>query len=84
MSIVTMSMSDYEIERDDSMVARVCPADKAHSSGTPYGDEVLYAGWNPSLALQLQTETKQAAAMPRELATTDVASFLDKMYAYQR
>jgi len=75
MSIVTMSMSDYEIEPGDSMAAK-----------PQYDDEVLYAGWNPSLALQepTSTETSQAAAMPRELATVDVESFLSKMYAFQR
>lgn len=75
MSIVTMSMSEYGIERSGSMAE----ADKPQ-----YGDEVLYAGWNPALALQQRSETMQAAAMPRELATVDVESFLNKMYAYQR
>ena len=79
MSIVTMSMSEYEIERSDSV------AEEAGQASNPqYGDEVLYAGWNPALTLQPHTETTQAAAMPRELATVDVESFLDKMYAYQR
>lgn len=79
MSIVTMSMSEYEIKRDDSMAAEAGQADVPQ-----YGDEVLYAGWNPSLALQQHSETQQPAAMPRELATVDVESFLNKMYAYQR
>ena len=84
MSIVTMSMSEYTIEPDDSMA--VGQANLSHGDGTQYGDEVLYAGWNPSLALQqhIYTETSQIVAMPRELATADVESFLNKMYAYQR
>lgn len=75
MSIVTMNMSEYGIERSGSLAEADIPQ---------YGDEVLYAGWNPALALQQHTETTQAAAMPRELAKVDVESFLDKMYAYQR
>ncbi len=75
MSIVTMSMSDYEIERSDAV---------AEAGNPQYGDEVLYAGWNPALALQQHTGTAEPAAMPRELATVDAASFLNKMYAYQR
>ncbi len=72
MSIVTMDMSDYEIEYGDS---------KAEE----YGNEVLCAGWNPSLALQQHTYTErnQPAAMPHELAAVDVELFLKKMYAYQ-
>lgn len=72
MSIVTMNMSDYQVERDDSMKAE-------------YDDEVLCVGWNPSLALQqyAYTERNQSATMPLELAAVDVESFLKKMYAYQ-
>ena len=72
MSIVTMNMSQYEIERNDSEI-------------TEYGDEALCAGWNPALALQQHAYTtdKQTAAMPLELVTVDVESFLRKMYAYQ-
>jgi hypothetical protein len=68
-----MNMSDYEVERVDSMAEE-------------YGDEVLCAGWNPSLALQQHTYTEKdrSVAMPAELATADVESFLKKMYAYQR
>ncbi|TAN80884.1 MAG: hypothetical protein EPN14_05090 [Gallionella sp.] len=73
MSIVTMNMSDYRTERDDSMEAE-------------YDDEVLCVGWNPSLALQQHayTERGQPAAMPPELTAVDVELFLKKMYAYQR
>lgn len=73
MSIVTMNMSDYRIERDDLMEAE-------------YGNEVLCVGWNPALALQQHayTERNRPAAMPVELAAADVDLFLKKMYAYQR
>lgn len=73
MSIVTMDMSEYEIERGDSKTEE-------------YGDEVLCAGWNPSLALQQHTYTErsQTSAMPRELAAVDINIFLKKMYACQR
>ena len=73
MSIVTMNMNDYEVERDDSMAEE-------------YGDEVLCAGWNPSLALQQHTYTERShpAAMPLDLVAADVDLFLKKMYAYQR
>lgn len=73
MSIVTMNMSEYKVERDDSIEAE-------------YENEVSYAGWNPSLALQphIQTERNQPAAMPLDLVAVDVESFLKKMYAYQR
>ncbi|MDD5299948.1 MAG: hypothetical protein PHD65_05585 [Gallionella sp.] len=73
MSIVTMNMSDYEIKRDGSKMEE-------------YGDEVLCAGWNPSLALQQHTDTErsQTPAMPRELAAIDINIFLKKMYACQR
>jgi len=73
MSIVTMDMCEYEIERNDS-------------TAEAYGDEVLCAGWNPSLALQQQVyvEIKQPDAMPLELVSVDVEAFLKEMYAYQR
>ncbi|MDO8810695.1 MAG: hypothetical protein Q7J38_01520 [Gallionella sp.] len=73
MSIVTMNMNDYEVERDDLMAEE-------------YGDEVLCAGWNPSLALQqhLYTERNQPVAMPLKLVAADVDQFLKKMYACQR
>lgn len=73
MSIVTMNMSDYEIERDSSKMEE-------------YSDEVLCAGWNPSLALQQHTDTERSttSAMPRELAAVDINIFLKKMYACQR
>lgn len=73
MSIITMSMSQYEIEQDGSITEG-------------YGDEVLCAGWNPAIALQQRAyiEKEQRAAIPPELAAADIDLFLKKMYAYQR
>ncbi|MDD2914983.1 MAG: hypothetical protein PHP70_06655 [Gallionella sp.] len=72
MSIVTMDMCDYQIERNDS-------------TAEAYGDEVLCAGWNHSLALQqhVYVEIKQPDTMPLELVSADVDAFLQEMYAYQ-
>lgn len=72
MSIVTMEMCDYKIEDT--------------RSATEYDDEVLCAGWNPSLALQPQAhaEGKRRTAMTIDLASVDAEVFLKRMYAYQR
>ena len=71
---VVMNMSSYEIERD-SMEAE-------------YGEEVMYAGWNPAVPLvcqqQMVVQANRHMSMPGELATVDVESFLQKMYACQR
>jgi hypothetical protein len=70
----TMSLSSYEIEQD--------------SMEGEYGDDILYAGWNPevdmvSQQLQLEptTEQRDMSVAP----TTKVTElFLRKMYSYQR
>ena len=71
---VVMNMSSYEIERD-SMEAE-------------YGEEVMYAEWNPAVPLvcqqQMMAQTNRSVLMPVELATVDVESFLQKMYTCQR
>lgn len=69
MGVVTMNMSGYEVEREEAAEPR-------------YGEEVLSAGWVPTLAVH-QARTERAA-MPAELATVDVDEFLRKMYACQR
>jgi hypothetical protein len=68
-----MDTSEYEIEHGNSMAGE-------------YNDEVLCAGWNPSIALQHYTyaEKNWPAAMPHELASIDAELFLKEMYAYQR
>ncbi len=67
MCIVTMNMSSSEIEYDNS---------------TTYSDEVLCAGWNPTLTLQQYTENRNT--MPQDMVLLDVEAFIKKMYACQR
>lgn len=69
MGVLTMNMSGYEIERGE-----------VAESG--YDDEVLCAGWVPTLALR--ESSPESRVMPAELATMDVETFLRKMYAWQR
>lgn len=69
---IVMNMGSYEIERAEVVVGN-------------YGDEVMYAGWNPQLA---QTEVAHIAparpAFPPSLRDADIEAFLHKMYANQR
>ena len=71
---VTMDMRNYEIELD--------------TIETEYGDEILYAGWNPevdSLSQQLQmVPITEQPTMPTALATEVLELFLRKMYSCQR
>ncbi len=68
MGTVCMNMGSCEIERNEATPA--------------YGDEVLYAGWIPSLACH-QPHAEESA-LPADLARVDVDSFLHRMYAFQR
>ncbi len=69
---IVMDMSGYAVERVEAVVET-------------YDDEVMYAGWNPQLAV---AETAHIApahpAFPSFLAEADIAAFLQKMYANQR
>ena len=70
---IVMNMSSYEIERD--------------SMENEYGEEVMYAGWNPIAALACQQQLapgNKQTAMPTDLAIVDAELFLEKMYACQR
>ena len=70
----TMNMNGYEIERADV-------ADEE------YGEEVMCAGWNPQLELIYNypsIEGDKHAAFAREMANVNIASFLQKMYTFQR
>jgi hypothetical protein len=71
---VTMNMSSYEIEPDDTMKAE-------------YDEEILCSGWNPAVALACQQHTfaltDSPMNMPSSLATVDADVFLLKMYACQ-
>ena len=71
---IIMNMSSYEIERD--------------SAETEYDEEVLYAGWNPSVPLlsphQFYGATHNQEAGSICLAQENVDLFLDRIYANQR
>ncbi len=69
MGVLTMSMSGYEVERDEVGESR-------------YGDEVLCAGWVPALSVH-QAHSEQTS-MPAKLVTADIEAFLHRMYASQR
>jgi hypothetical protein len=69
MGTFSMDMGSYEVERNNAAVS--C-----------YDDEVLCAGWIPSLACY-QPHTEKSA-LPADLARVDVDAFLRKMYACQR
>jgi hypothetical protein len=71
MSILTLDMSSYEYEPNDSIAKE-------------YDDEVLYSGWVPTLALQQSQDFENKASIPESLASMEVEVFLSKMYAYQR
>jgi len=66
MGTISMDMSSYEIERGVS----------------GYGDEVLCAGWIPSLACH-QPHSEETS-LPADLARVDADAFLRKMYRCQR
>lgn len=49
-----------------------------------YGDEVLYAEWNPQLDLAgASIDADDWHVMPADLVDVDTDSFLRKMYEYQ-
>jgi len=67
MGVMMMSMSQGNIERNESVTAE-------------YDDEVLSSGWNPVVGLaQLVPEDKHRS-FPAELANVDLEVFLKKMY----
>lgn len=77
MSVLTMDMSSYEVDR---------------SKTSGYGDEVLSAGWVPALVLDAGRVTTLALHevhsehldVPATMAGMDVNAFLRKMYTSQR
>ncbi|MBI5918087.1 MAG: hypothetical protein HY849_01755 [Nitrosomonadales bacterium] len=67
MATLTMDMSSYKVER---------------AATEEYGDEVMYAGWNPVVGLACEhyrPSMERRSALPPELARVDVDSFLAKM-----
>ena len=71
MSTFTMDMTSYKV-----------PSKTIES--TEYGDEILSAGWIPSLALQQSLNFENSALIPDDLLNVDAETFLRKMYAWQR
>jgi len=69
MSVLTMDMSSYEVER-------------CETAASDYGDEVLSAGWIP--ALGLREACSEHVEMPTVPRIMDVDLFLRKMYRCQR
>lgn len=68
MSVLTMDMSSYEVER-------------CETTASGYGDEVLNAGWVPALGLrEVGAEHVEMPSVPRIM---DVDAFLRKMYRFQ-
>ena len=61
--------------------ARAAPATWL-KNGT-YGDEIMYANWNPAL-LNMSGEAREAVAspdLPEDMSTFDAAAFLNRVYA---
>lgn len=69
MSIVTMDMSSFEIERNHSIAE---------------GNEVMCAGWNPALALHHPSANSKPDLLPPDMIAVDTEAFLQRMYAYQQ
>jgi len=68
-----MSMGSKEIRRVEEIVET-------------YGDEVMYAGWNPQLvsACKHRIVQDRRNRIPPPLADADIEVFLQKMYVCQR
>lgn len=51
----------------------------------PYGEEVMYVGWNPMVVVSAMTiyqrPQEQSPRLPDDLRTVDVDAFLDRIYA---
>ncbi|MDD5613232.1 MAG: hypothetical protein PHF75_09335 [Gallionella sp.] len=69
MSIVTMSMSSYEIERDETCAAA---EEMMHSSAR-----------TPTLAMQPVAEIRRNS-LPPGMIGMEIETFLDRMYVWQR
>jgi len=70
---IVMSMSSYEID--------------IGSAEAEYADEVMYAGWNPAVALMAQLQPFESAnkltAPPTDLATVNADLFMHRVYTHQ-
>lgn len=57
-----------------------------NSLESEYGEEVMFAGWNPDVSLLMCQQSRVLAeeqSMPVDLAMEDAGLFLQKMYANQ-
>jgi hypothetical protein len=71
MSILTMDMSSYEV-------------DKIDHAASQYDAEVLCAGWIPNLALQQSPGIEHRVEKPAEPTAASINIFLNRMYSLQR
>lgn len=74
MDTVMMKMSSYNIENEAIMLEE-------------YGEELMYAGWNPQVALASQQPMAlldKHINLLASLVNVDVDAFLQKMYKNQR
>ena len=67
---IVMNMSDYAIE--------------SGSADADYSEDVMYAEWNPAVALVCEQQSIVSKSMPAGLACENVELFLQRMYACQR
>jgi hypothetical protein len=73
MNAIKMNLSSYSIENDALLAEE-------------YGDEVMYAGWNPQVAVashQPHLLNDRHVNLLAVLANLDVDTFLQKMYEFQ-
>lgn len=71
MSVFTMDMGSYEVEKNATATDE-------------YSEEVLCAGWVPTLAVQRSSDFENRASIPKSLVNVDAELFLRKMYSCQR
>jgi hypothetical protein len=74
MNSVLMDMSSPGSENESTMVEE-------------YSDEVMFAGWNPQVAVAVELSLaliEKQVALLAGLTNEDVDAFLQKMYEYQR
>ncbi len=69
------------IYMDQHKVAQAAP--RGGFSHDAYEDEILNAGWNPSVAFLFNdvVQSAQSPELPEDLSTVDVDAFLDRIYA---
>lgn len=73
MNTIVMNMDGFGIEHEAPVMEE-------------YGEEVMFAGWNPQLTLASESAVVQInkhVNLPADLANMDVDAFLKKMYECQ-